>query len=174
MRFKTPTSWPRGMQPERKPDLITPQIQMALEDFTRRIARAVANEILGELAARNFLTFPAAAPSVENKETTQIRAALPETGFLRLRDLVADRKRGTAGLIPVSPATWYGWIARGFAPKPVKFGQASVWRAEDIRAFIQRCSSGIPSDHTDRQQLPSGTRRAFMRTEASRDSKSVR
>lgn len=145
MRLKTSTSWPRGMHSARRPDLITPQIRTAIEEFARCFARAAADEILAELSARNLLSPPAAASSGATQEATHPRATLPETGFLRLRDFVADRKRGTAGLIPVSPATWYAWIARGHAPKPVKFGKASAWRAEDIRAFIQSCSTGFPT-----------------------------
>jgi hypothetical protein len=74
------------------------------------------------------------------------RPALPEKGFLGLRDIVGDKRRGLKGIIPVSPATWYGWIARRRAPKPVKLGSRSVWRVEDIRALIDELSAGIAFD----------------------------
>ncbi|MDA8120034.1 MAG: hypothetical protein M0Z85_08335 [Gammaproteobacteria bacterium] len=149
MRYKTSISWPRGTQSPRKLNLLTPQLRHAVEEFSRILARAVAEEILAELATKSPPTPPAAAPSFATSDHNQIRTALPDTGLLRIRDLVADPKRGTSGIIPVSRALWYSWIAAGRAPKPVKFGGASVWRAEDIRAFIQSCSNGIPSAHDD-------------------------
>ena len=151
MRYKPSTSWPRRVQSSRKPNLLTPQLRHAVEEFSRILARTIADEILAELATQNAPTPPATSPSLATANEPQIRTVLPETGFLRIRDLVADPKRGTSGVIPVSRALWYSWIASGHAPKPVKFGKASVWRAEDIRAFIQSCSTGIPPVHTDRQ-----------------------
>ncbi len=174
MRYKRSTSWSRRVQSSRKPNLLTPQLRHAVEEFSRILARAVADEILAELATQSAPTPPATSPSLAIANEPQIRTVLPETGFLRIRDLVADPKRGTSGIIPVSRALWYSWIASGHAPKPVKFGQASVWRAEDIRAFIQRCSTGIPSEQSGRQHFSSGTRRAFLQTDASHDIKSVR
>lgn len=57
---------------------------------------------------------------------------LPETGFLRLRSILAP-----AGPIPVSKSTWWAGVKDGRFPKPVKLGsRITVWRAEDIRALI--------------------------------------
>ena len=151
MRYKTSTSWPREIRSPRTPDLIPPQLRRAIDEFSRILARSVADQILAELAAKSPPRPPATAPTSATTNETLTRMVLPETGFLRIRDLVADPKRGTPGIIPVSRALWYSWIASGHAPKPVKFGKASVWRAEDIRTFIQTCSTGIPSVHTDRQ-----------------------
>jgi predicted DNA-binding transcriptional regulator AlpA len=56
---------------------------------------------------------------------------LPETGFLRLRDVLK--------LIPVSPSSWWTGVRQGKFPKPLKLGpHTTVWRAEDIRALIDR------------------------------------
>ena len=143
MRYKTSTSWPREIRSPPTPDLITPQLRRAIDEFSRILARSVADQILAELAAKSPPRPPATAPTSATTNETLTRTVLPETGFLRIRDLVADPK--------LSRALWYSWIASGHAPKPVKFGKASVWRAEDIRTFIQTCSTGIPSVHTDRQ-----------------------
>jgi len=60
---------------------------------------------------------------------------LPETGFLRLPDVLR--------LIPVGKSTWWTGIAKGMYPKPVKIGERiSAWRVEDIRALIDRLSEG--------------------------------
>lgn len=58
---------------------------------------------------------------------------LPETGFLRLRHVIAPK-----GPIPVSKSTWWAGIKDGRYPKPVKLGpRITAWRVEDIRAFIK-------------------------------------
>jgi predicted DNA-binding transcriptional regulator AlpA len=58
---------------------------------------------------------------------------LPQTGFLRLRAILAP-----AGPIPVSKSTWWLGIKDGRFPKPVKLGKrVTVWRVEDIRRLIE-------------------------------------
>ena len=58
---------------------------------------------------------------------------LPETGFLRLRAILAP-----AGPIPVSRSTWWAGIKDGRFPKPIKLGKrVTVWRVEDIRRLIE-------------------------------------
>ena len=57
---------------------------------------------------------------------------IPETGFLRLRSILAP-----VGPIPVSKSTWWAGVKDGRFPKPMKLGsRITVWRAEDIRALI--------------------------------------
>lgn len=64
-----------------------------------------------------------------------MRQDIPTTGFLRLSSIIGSPP-GT-GPIPVSRATWYAWIQRGYAPKPVRLGpRTSAWRAEEIQDFI--------------------------------------
>ena len=59
---------------------------------------------------------------------------LPQTGFMRLPDII-----GRAGFIPVSKSTWWAGIKAGRYPKPVKLGpRITAWRAEDIRALIEK------------------------------------
>lgn len=61
------------------------------------------------------------------------QARLPDTGLLRLRDILAP-----AGPIPVSRSTWWQGIRDGRFPKPLKLGaRITVWRAEDIRSLIE-------------------------------------
>lgn len=66
---------------------------------------------------------------------------LPETGFLRLRQIIGSpetkAKPATPPLIPVSKSTWWGGIKTGRFPQPVKLGpRVTAWRVEDIRACI--------------------------------------
>lgn len=56
---------------------------------------------------------------------------LPSTGFLRLPQVLA--------LIPVSRSAWWAGIRAGKYPAGRKLGgKTTVWRAEDIRALIER------------------------------------
>lgn len=58
----------------------------------------------------------------------------PRTGFLRLRSILAP-----IGPIPVSKSTWWAGVRDGRFPKPTKLGaRITVWRAEDIRALIEK------------------------------------
>lgn len=55
---------------------------------------------------------------------------LPETGFLRLRQVLA--------LIPVSRSTWWQGVAAGRYPAGVKLSPRCIaWRAEDIRRLVK-------------------------------------
>jgi len=68
-------------------------------------------------------------------------AALQGTAFLRLRDIIGDRKSDPPrpGLIPVGASTWWAGVKDGRYPKPVKLGpRVTAWRCEDIRALIER------------------------------------
>lgn len=63
---------------------------------------------------------------------------LPETGFLRISQIIGDPKRGIPALIPVGRSSFWNGIKAGKYPKPIKLGpRTTVWRVEDIRAFIE-------------------------------------
>lgn len=56
---------------------------------------------------------------------------IPSTGFLRLPQVLE--------LFPISKSAWWKGCSTGCYPRPVKIGpRTTVWRAEDIRAFIER------------------------------------
>lgn len=60
---------------------------------------------------------------------------LPSIGFVRLADVLK--------LIPVGKSAWYAGIKEGRFPAPVKLNKrAAAYRVEDIRALIERLSSG--------------------------------
>lgn len=61
---------------------------------------------------------------------------LPDTGFLRLAQVLE--------LIPVSKTTWWDGVKEKRFPQPVKIGpRTTVWRVEDIRAFITYLGMGM-------------------------------
>jgi predicted DNA-binding transcriptional regulator AlpA len=62
---------------------------------------------------------------------------LPESGFLRLPQIIGDIKRGIPAVIPVSKSAWWEGCKTGRYPKPVKLGpRTTAWRVSDIRALI--------------------------------------
>lgn len=62
----------------------------------------------------------------------------PETGFLRLPQIIGDPKAvpSIPPIIPVKKSCWWSGVRTGRFPKPVKFGRCTMWRVEDIRALI--------------------------------------
>lgn len=68
---------------------------------------------------------------------------LPQTGFVRVSQIVG-RPKATPPIppiIPVSEATWWAGVKSGRFPPAVKLGpRTTVWRVEDIRAYIARAA----------------------------------
>ena len=68
-------------------------------------------------------------------------SALPETGFVRLRDIVNQPAKGDqparTGIIPVSAATWWRGVGTRY-PEPTRaLGQnITAWAVEDIRQLV--------------------------------------
>lgn len=61
-------------------------------------------------------------------------ASLPETGFLRLRQVLQ--------LIPIGSTRWYAGVKAGEFPAPVSLGgRAKGYRVADIRALIERLNT---------------------------------
>jgi len=58
--------------------------------------------------------------------------------LLKLSDVIGDRKRGIAGLIPMSRAKWYLGIQKKIFPAPLHIGSGSFWRRSTILAIIDR------------------------------------
>ncbi|MAF06370.1 MAG: AlpA family transcriptional regulator [Acidiferrobacteraceae bacterium] len=64
---------------------------------------------------------------------------LPDTGFLRLSQILGNPKTGTPPIIPVSKSTWWAGVKTGRFPAPLKLGpMTTVWRAEDIRSLVEQ------------------------------------
>jgi prophage regulatory protein len=58
---------------------------------------------------------------------------IPETGFVRLRQVLM--------VIPLGKTCWWEGVKSGRFPKPVKLSaRCTAWKAEEIRALIQRLS----------------------------------
>ena len=83
-----------------------------------------------------------------NKPTTTptpAQASLPATGFLRLKQLVGDPKANppVQPIVPIGSTSVWRKIRNKTFPAPLKLGpMTTVWRAEDIRAWIEAQSNG--------------------------------
>ena len=69
----------------------------------------------------------------------EIKFCLPETGYLRLSQIVGNPRAATAipPIIPISKSTWWAGVRSGRYPSPVKLGpRITVWRVEDIRKLL--------------------------------------
>ena len=81
---------------------------------------------------------------------------IPETGFLRLRQIIGDVGDPEANppipptppIIPVSRSTWWQGVRDGRYPKPVKLGpRTTAWEVGSIRALIERLqAASTPAD----------------------------
>ena len=71
---------------------------------------------------------------------------LPETGFLRLPQIIGSRKADPPipPIIPVSKSTWWEGVRNGRYPAPVRTlgPRITAWRAEDIRTLITALAKG--------------------------------
>ena len=80
-------------------------------------------------------------------------AALPESGFLRLSQIVGNPKTNIPPIIPVSKSTWWAGVKTGRFPQPIKLGpMTTVWRVEDIRSLISNVDA--QKESTDAQSQP--------------------
>ena len=65
---------------------------------------------------------------------------LPATGYVRVSQIVGDKKRGVwPPIIPVSKSTWWKRVKDGIYPAPVKLSErVTAWRTEDIRLLTNK------------------------------------
>jgi predicted DNA-binding transcriptional regulator AlpA len=74
-----------------------------------------------------------------------MKATLPETGYLRLKQIIGDTtaEPPVPALIPVSRSTWLAGVKTGRYPQPVKSlgPRITAWRVEEIRAFIEQAAA---------------------------------
>jgi prophage regulatory protein len=62
---------------------------------------------------------------------------LPETGYLRLPQILGDPKANIPALIPISKSSWWAGIKAGRYPRGVHLGpRTTAWTVESIRTLI--------------------------------------
>jgi len=53
--------------------------------------------------------------------------------YLRIWQIVGDKKRGIAAIIPISKSSWWKGVKNGQYPKPIKLSErTTVWLAEEV------------------------------------------
>ncbi len=63
----------------------------------------------------------------------------PETRYLRIWQIVGDKKRGILPILPISKSGWWAGIRKGIYPKGVKLSErCTAWRLEDIQAVCSQ------------------------------------
>ncbi|PKO89463.1 MAG: AlpA family transcriptional regulator [Betaproteobacteria bacterium HGW-Betaproteobacteria-12] len=64
---------------------------------------------------------------------------IPQDGFLRLPQIIGDRKRGIPAIIPVCKSAWYEGCRTGRYPKPVHLGPKTVaWSRSAIAELVEK------------------------------------
>ncbi len=70
------------------------------------------------------------------------RQQLPEAGFLRIWQIVGNKKTNTPALLPIGRTSFLNGVKSGKYPRPVKLGErTTAWKVEDIRALITMLGS---------------------------------
>jgi prophage regulatory protein len=57
--------------------------------------------------------------------------------YLRIWQIIGDKKKGIQPIIPISKSSWWEGIKTGRYPAPVKLSpRVTAWKAQDIRALV--------------------------------------
>lgn len=66
-----------------------------------------------------------------------------ENTFLRLHQIIGDKKRGIKPIIPIGRSTFLAAVKNGVFPAPVHLTPRTVaWRLQDIQNLVKRLSEG--------------------------------
>lgn len=65
--------------------------------------------------------------------------------FARLSEITS--KKDKPGRFPISPATWWRWVAEGKAPRPVNLGpNTTAWAIDELDKWeAQKLAEGQPA-----------------------------
>ena len=62
---------------------------------------------------------------------------IPSTGYLRLSQIIGNKKQNIPAIIPVSRTTWLEGVKAGTYPQSINLSKRTVaWRVEDILQLI--------------------------------------
>jgi prophage regulatory protein len=80
----------------------------------------------------------------DTMQDTKYLSTLPETGYVRLKQIVGNAKANPPipALFPVGTSTWWAGVRDGRYPRSVKLSpRVTAWRIEDIRHLIEATSN---------------------------------
>ncbi len=67
--------------------------------------------------------------------------AIPSTGYLRLSQIIGNKKQNIPAIIPVSRTTWLEGVKAGTYPPSINLSKRTVaWKVEDILQLISELS----------------------------------
>ena len=73
---------------------------------------------------------------------------LPDTGFVRLPQIIGDKKAEPPipAIIPVSKSTWWAGVRNGRYPAAIRTlgPRITAWRVEDIKNLIKELAKAAP------------------------------
>jgi prophage regulatory protein len=72
---------------------------------------------------------------------------IPETGFIRVSQLIGCRRRGLVPILPISRSCLYAWIREGRWPAPQKLGSKVIaWPSSQVREALAT-DAGLAPTH---------------------------
>jgi prophage regulatory protein len=61
--------------------------------------------------------------------------------YLRLKQIIGDKKAGIPAIIPISKSSWWAGVAKGRYPKPIKLGpRTTVWLSSSVYALLDQAA----------------------------------
>jgi predicted DNA-binding transcriptional regulator AlpA len=84
--------------------------------------------------------------SKEEEKAPDTSHKLPEIGYLRLKQIIGDKKARPQipAIVPVGKTNWWQGVKSGLYPKSLKLGpRITVWRVEDIMRLVSRDTSDV-------------------------------
>lgn len=99
---------------------------------------------------------PEQAPSLKPIGAHPSTPQLSEYGYLRLSQIIGDKKKGVKAIIPVSKSAWLAGVKSGQYPPSIKLGpRTTAWKASDIKILITLRETGTSwADHIARTEGP--------------------
>ena len=68
--------------------------------------------------------------------------------FARLSEITTSKDK--PGRYPISPATWWRWVASGYAPAGLRLGpNKTAWSISSLEAFDRKVAAGDPPDDAE-------------------------
>jgi len=82
-------------------------------------------------------------PGVYVEELPSKKQAAPETGYLRLEQIIGNPEKGIRPIIPVSKSTWWAGVKSGRFPKAYKLTERTTgWKTSDVMALLEAMERG--------------------------------
>lgn len=76
--------------------------------------------------------------------TTPPLQQLTTLSFLRIWQIIGDRKRGIEPILPIGRTTFLNRVKSGEYPQGIKLSaRTTVWKSEDIRALVESIGAKV-------------------------------